>query len=184
MTTRTYRNLAQHYCDKLTFSREFATRHGLDGNTGGGAHMWRQVWDEGVPLNYTTIPGPFPYSVTGLLISHPFQDEKNLNLRCHPSQTVTRISVASGDTSIRLPTLQIEWIQAEYTFLLIFLINLAQLLSSINAKVLRDADKAGGQIGDAAGCTTNSPSQSTSWRSGGIRPCVSQSTSQPGPCRS
>jgi len=100
--------------------------------------MWRQVWDEGVSQIYATILGPFSYSITGpFLISHPFQDEKNLNLRYHPSQTVTRISVASGDTSSRLPTLQIEQqIQAEYTFLLIFLINLVRLLPSMNANVL------------------------------------------------
>ena len=100
--------------------------------------MWRQVWDEGVSQVYATILGPFPYSVTGPPpISHPFQDEKNLNLRYHPSQTVTRIFVASGDMSSRLPTLQIEQqIQAEYTFLSIFLINLMRLLPSMNADVL------------------------------------------------
>ena len=69
--------------------------------------------------------------------SHSFQDEKNLNLRYHTSQTVTRISVASGDTSSRLTTLQIEQqIQAEYTFLSIFPINLMRLLPSMDADVL------------------------------------------------
>ena len=80
----------------------------------------------------------FPTPLRGRsYFSHSFQDEKNLNLRCHTSQTVTRISVASGDTSSRLLTLQIEQqIQAEYTFLSIFPINLMQLLPSMNADVL------------------------------------------------
>jgi len=42
--------------DRLHFDvREFTAQHGLDGNSGGGAHMWRQVWDEGVSQIYATV---------------------------------------------------------------------------------------------------------------------------------
>jgi len=44
--------------DRLHFNvREFMTQHGLEGGTGGGAHMWRQVWDEGVSQIYATVLG-------------------------------------------------------------------------------------------------------------------------------
>ncbi|KAF9785946.1 phosphatidylethanolamine-binding protein [Thelephora terrestris] len=42
--------------DRLHFNvREFAAQYGLDGSTGGGAHLWRQVWDEGVSQVYATV---------------------------------------------------------------------------------------------------------------------------------
>jgi len=42
--------------DRLRFNvREFTTQYGLDGSTGGGVHMWRQVWDEGVSQIYATV---------------------------------------------------------------------------------------------------------------------------------
>lgn len=33
--------------------RAFCQEHGLDGAKGGGAHMWREVWDETVGQIYT-----------------------------------------------------------------------------------------------------------------------------------
>jgi len=43
--------------DKRTnFSvRAFTEQYGLDANAGGGAHMWREVWSEGVPVVYKDI---------------------------------------------------------------------------------------------------------------------------------
>ncbi|KAG1725580.1 phosphatidylethanolamine-binding protein [Suillus paluster] len=35
--------------------RAFMEQHGLDRNVGGGAHMWREVWSEGVPAVYKDI---------------------------------------------------------------------------------------------------------------------------------
>ncbi|KAG1746835.1 phosphatidylethanolamine-binding protein [Suillus lakei] len=35
--------------------RVFMEQHGLDRNAGGGAHMWREVWSEGVPAVYKDI---------------------------------------------------------------------------------------------------------------------------------
>ena len=35
--------------------RAFIDRHGLDGSRGGGAHMWREVWDEEVSKIYETV---------------------------------------------------------------------------------------------------------------------------------
>jgi large subunit ribosomal protein L35 len=58
--------------DRLHFDvRGFTAQHGLDGSTGGGAHMWRQVWDEGVSEIYATVLGMFPYSVADLPILYP-----------------------------------------------------------------------------------------------------------------
>ena len=42
--------------------RDFAAQHGLDGSTGGGVHMWRQVWDEGVSKIYATVLRQFFFS--------------------------------------------------------------------------------------------------------------------------
>jgi len=35
--------------------RTFMEQYGLDANAGGGAHMWREVWSEGVPVVYKDI---------------------------------------------------------------------------------------------------------------------------------
>ncbi|KAG1814454.1 phosphatidylethanolamine-binding protein [Suillus subaureus] len=35
--------------------RAFMEKYGLDRNVGGGAHMWREVWSEGVPAVYKDI---------------------------------------------------------------------------------------------------------------------------------
>ncbi|KAG1908632.1 phosphatidylethanolamine-binding protein [Suillus fuscotomentosus] len=35
--------------------RTFMEKHGLDKNVGGGVHMWREVWSEGVPAVYKEI---------------------------------------------------------------------------------------------------------------------------------
>ncbi|PCH33086.1 PEBP-like protein [Wolfiporia cocos MD-104 SS10] len=35
--------------------RQFAAKYGLDGAKGGGAHMWREVWDETVSKIYTDV---------------------------------------------------------------------------------------------------------------------------------
>lgn len=35
--------------------RAFMEKHGLDKNTGGGVHMWREVWSEGVSVIYRDI---------------------------------------------------------------------------------------------------------------------------------
>lgn len=39
--------------------RAFMEQHGLDRNVGGGAHMWREVWSEGVPAVYKDILSEF-----------------------------------------------------------------------------------------------------------------------------
>ena len=39
--------------------RKFASRWNLDGAKGGGAHMWREVWDDDVSLIYRDILGKF-----------------------------------------------------------------------------------------------------------------------------
>lgn len=58
--------------DRLHFNvREFAAQHGLDGSAGGGAHMWRQVWDEGVSQIYATVLGIFSPLIVNPPISHP-----------------------------------------------------------------------------------------------------------------
>ncbi|CCM06355.1 uncharacterized protein FIBRA_08612 [Fibroporia radiculosa] len=42
--------------DRLGFDfREFARQYGLDGSKGGGAHMWREVWDETVSKIYSDV---------------------------------------------------------------------------------------------------------------------------------
>ena len=35
--------------------REFMSEHSLDGSVGGGAHMWREVWDEAVSRIYRDV---------------------------------------------------------------------------------------------------------------------------------
>jgi large subunit ribosomal protein L35 len=35
--------------------RRFMSDHGLDGSDGGGAHMWREVWDEEVSRIYSDV---------------------------------------------------------------------------------------------------------------------------------
>ena len=35
--------------------RTFAEEHGFDGSKGGGAHMWREVWDETVSKIYRDV---------------------------------------------------------------------------------------------------------------------------------
>ncbi|OAX42584.1 PEBP-like protein [Rhizopogon vinicolor AM-OR11-026] len=35
--------------------RAFMEQYGLDGSAGGGAHMWREVWSEGVPAVYKDV---------------------------------------------------------------------------------------------------------------------------------
>jgi large subunit ribosomal protein L35 len=35
--------------------REFMEQYGLDGSAGGGAHMWREVWSEGVQVVYKDV---------------------------------------------------------------------------------------------------------------------------------
>ncbi|KAH9891231.1 PEBP-like protein [Cubamyces lactineus] len=61
-------------CDRLGFNfRAFAEQYGFDGARGGGAHMWREVWDETVShiYRYTLkkeeprfgkLPKPDPYA--------------------------------------------------------------------------------------------------------------------------
>ncbi|KDQ54989.1 hypothetical protein JAAARDRAFT_38100 [Jaapia argillacea MUCL 33604] len=42
--------------DRLGFSaKDFCEKHGLDGSKGGGAHMWREVWDEDVSNIYQVV---------------------------------------------------------------------------------------------------------------------------------
>ncbi|KAI0638861.1 PEBP-like protein [Trametes polyzona] len=60
--------------DRLGFNyREFAAKYGFDGARGGGAHMWREVWDETVSHIYQhtlkkeeprfgRMPRPDPYA--------------------------------------------------------------------------------------------------------------------------
>ncbi|KAI0358822.1 PEBP-like protein [Trametes cingulata] len=60
--------------DRLGFNfRAFAAQYGFDGSRGGGAHMWREVWDETVPQIYRytlkkeeprfgKLPKPDPYA--------------------------------------------------------------------------------------------------------------------------
>jgi large subunit ribosomal protein L35 len=86
--------------DRLRFDvREFATKHGLDGSTGGGAHMWRQAWDEGVSQIYAAVLGMFPLSSRRPRIYRlPLQDGRNPGLQYHLSKTAMPIFVASGDT--------------------------------------------------------------------------------------
>jgi hypothetical protein len=46
--------------ERLGFNvRKFATRWNLDGAKGGGAHMWREVWDDDVSLIYRDILSKF-----------------------------------------------------------------------------------------------------------------------------
>jgi len=90
-----------------------------------------------------------------------FLNERSPDLRYHPNQTAMRISVAPGDISSRLPN-QVMGSGRIYFLLMLLINNPLQLLC---ISVLRY------------------PSQSTFWRSDGIRPCVSQNTSPPGPCR-
>ena len=41
---------------RLDFNfRAFAEEHGFDGSKGGGAHMWREVWDETVSKIYRDV---------------------------------------------------------------------------------------------------------------------------------
>jgi hypothetical protein len=89
--------------------REFASQHGLDGSTGGGVHMWRQVWDEGVSQIYTTVLSMFS-SPTCSRVLIPFfpQDERSPGSWYHPNWTAMRISAVSDDMSSRLPALQTE----------------------------------------------------------------------------
>lgn len=86
--------------DRLRFDvREFATKHGLDGSTSGGAHMWRQAWDEGVSQIYAAVLGMFLLSSRRPCIYHlPLQDGRNLGSQYHLSKTAMPIFVASGDT--------------------------------------------------------------------------------------
>ena len=97
--------------DRFHFNvREFAAQHGLHENAG-GAHMWRQVWDEGVSQIYATVlrmsslfsPGP-----QVLLAPILLQGERSPSSRCHPSQTGMRIFVVSGDISSRLLMFRFE----------------------------------------------------------------------------
>ena len=116
--------------DRLRFNvREFTAHHGLDGSTGGGAHMWRQVWDEGVSHIYATVLGMSPAL-----------------LRTQPSYTTspcrTRRTQIRSPTQAR-PLCGYPWNQAIHQidtqcsnlsdtgrihFLLIRLINLVELL--------------------------------------------------------
>lgn len=42
--------------ERLGFNfRAFADEHGFDGSKGGGAHMWREVWDETVSKIYRDV---------------------------------------------------------------------------------------------------------------------------------
>lgn len=42
--------------ERLHFDvREFVARWGLDAAQGGGAHMWREIWDEQVSRIYENI---------------------------------------------------------------------------------------------------------------------------------
>jgi large subunit ribosomal protein L35 len=51
--------------------REFARIWGLDASNGGGAHMWREVWDDDVSVIYKDMLSKrfFPVSGGGLLTS-------------------------------------------------------------------------------------------------------------------
>jgi len=42
--------------------REFVRKWGLDAASGGGAHMWREIWDKDVSLIYKDILSEFSYS--------------------------------------------------------------------------------------------------------------------------
>ena len=49
--------------ERLGFDvREFASRWNLNGSNGGGAHMWREVWDETVSGIYKNVLSEFHFT--------------------------------------------------------------------------------------------------------------------------
>ena len=168
--------------DRLRFNvREFTAQHGLDGNTGGGAHMWRQVWDEGVSQIYATVLGMSPFPVVGPPILHSFASRTRRTqvyvtaqtrpICGHPwNQAVHQVGFQCSELG--------NWHRQN-----IFLINASnkpgttipyQLMPRSWRRTIRQSK--GSQW-------HNSLSRSASWRSDGIRPCVFRSTSPPSPCR-
>lgn len=82
--------------ERLGFDfRAFADQYGFDGAQGGGAHMWREVWDETVSHIYTFTLSAYMagFAVAPVLTGHRISQRKtSRSLAGCRSPTPTRSS--------------------------------------------------------------------------------------------
>jgi hypothetical protein len=76
--------------------RAFLSEHSLDGSLGGGAHMWREEWDETVSQIHQDVLSKcwhlFSPVVSVLNVVFPWQKLKNRGMEGHQNQTATQRS--------------------------------------------------------------------------------------------
>lgn len=88
--------------ERLGFNfRSFTEQYGLHGSQGGGAHMWREVWDPTVSHIYKETFSKLspPSTPHDLLMARTFQNARNLSLVGCKSQTHTPRSSRLQNTS-------------------------------------------------------------------------------------